>query len=151
MRFFPLLLVAIVSLAWVDGASAQTRAELARCRTIEDDVRRLACYDALASSPAAPLSKYEPVPLEELARYALSYRGRLVEVAGRLEPGERFFALRLESEAPESLPVDFRGLSRGEQQAIREQCGTACRAIVQGEVGPVNFTTGIVAEAVIVQ
>ena len=144
-----LLLATAAILIGVGAVQAQLREDVVRCKTIEDDARRLACYDALNLSPAAPRSKYESVPLDELQSYALSYRGRLVEVIGWIVPGERFFSLKAGEAETESLPVDFRSLTRAELQAFQEQCGAGCEAVVEGRVGPVNFTTGIVADALI--
>jgi hypothetical protein len=150
MRFLRVAFVTALGV-WCAGAHAQSRDDLVRCRAIEDQSQRLVCYDSIALSPAAPRSKYEPVPFEELQNFALSYRGRFVEVTGWIEPGDRFFLLRGNEQNTRSLPVDLRTLSRSEQESTREQCGTGCEATVQGRVDPVNFTTGINAERIIVQ
>jgi hypothetical protein len=131
------------------GAEAQTRDDLLRCRMIEEDSLRLACYDAIGISAASPRSKYEAIPLAELQENALGYRGRLVEVSGWIDPDERYFLLKGAEDEARSLPIDFENLTRAEQQTFRSTCGEGCEAIVQGRVGPVNFTTGIVAEALI--
>ena len=151
MRFISIGIFAALAAVCAGAVQAQTREDLVRCRAVADEARRLACYDAIALSPASPRSKYEAIALEELETYALSYRGRFVEVSGWLQPGERFFLLKRNAQAARSLPVEFRGLTRSEQQGVRDLCGKGCEATIQGEVGPVNFTTGITADAVIVR
>lgn len=130
-------------------AVGQTRADLERCRAIGDDMQRLACYDAIDSGPATR-SKYDVVPLAELMDFALSYRGDLIETSGWIEPGNgNLFRLRPEGGHEDSLPVDVESLSRRDRQAFLDRCGEGCEATVQGRVGPVNFTTGIVADILI--
>ena len=148
---FPFALLLIVGLSGVGPVQAQLRNDVLRCRDIEDDSRRLACYDAMSLSTAAPRSKYEAVPLSELREFALSYRGRLVEVTGWIDVGDRFFSLKSSEADTTALPVDFRSLTRAELQAFREQCAGGCQALVEGRVGPVNFTTGIVADNLVAQ
>ena len=150
MRFLFALLV-IVGLSGVGSVQAQLRNDVLRCRDIEDDSRRLACYDAMSLSTAAPRSKYEAVPLSELQDFALSFRGRLVEVTGWIDLGERFFSLKTSADDATSLPVDFSSLTRAQLQIFREQCADGCQAVVEGRVGPVNFTTGIVADTLVAQ
>jgi hypothetical protein len=41
-------------------------------------------------------------------------------------------------------------LPRHERETFLEKCGSGCDATVQGRVRPVAFTTGIVADAIIV-
>ena len=148
MRFFPLACF-LVGLICPGPVQAQIRDDVIRCREIQDETRRLACYDAISLSPAAPRSKYEAVPLADLLTYALSYRGRLVEVSGWIEPADRFFFLRRAAGEGVSLPIDFRNLTRAALQAFQEACATGCEAIVEGRVAPVNFTTGIVADTLV--
>jgi hypothetical protein len=148
MRFF--LFACSLAFGVVAGeAQAQVREEFMRCRAITDDERRLACYDGLNLSTASPLSKYEATALEDLQSYALSYRGRFVEVTGWIIPEGRFLSLRLSEADKRSLPVDIDRLARSDREGLLEICGEGCEALVQGRVGPVNFTTGIVADAVI--
>lgn len=132
-----------------DASVAQTREDIDRCRAIADEERRLACYDAIELQPA-PRSKYEPVGLVELQNFALSFRGQLVEVTGWIEPGVRVSFLGLDENDERPLPIDTDSLPRRDRQAFLDACGGGCEATVQGRVRPVNFTTGIVAEAVIV-
>lgn len=146
MRLFRFLSFLVFCLIGTGSVQAQLREDILRCRPIEDESRRLACYDAISLSPAAPRSKYEAVPLAELQKYALSYRGRLVEVTGWIDVGERFFFLKADQTEAASLPIDFRSLTRTELQTFRDLCGAGCEASVEGRVGPVNFTTGIVAD-----
>ena len=131
------------------GAQAQDASDLLRCRAVADDERRLACYDAIIVPAASPLSKYEVVPLEELRSYALTYRGRLIETEGWLKPGKTYLFLGEDADDPAPIPVDAANLTRRARDTLLEQCGEGCRATVQGEVRPVNFTTGIVADSVI--
>lgn len=136
--------------ASISSAWAQTQEDLARCRIIADDARRLGCYDAIPSSPAAPRSKYERVALAELKTYALSYRGRLIEVVDWIRPERDFFLLGSDAGDKNPLPVDMRALSREQRESLARLCPSGCRATIQGRVGPVNFVTGIVAETVLV-
>ena len=149
MRFFPFACFLVFGLTGPDSVQAQIREDVIRCREVQDEARRLACYDAISLSPAAPRSKYETVPLAELLTYALSYRGRLVEVSGWIEPADRFFFLKAAAGEADSLPVDFRNLTRAQLQAFQEGCANGCEAVVEGRVGPVNFTTGIVADTLV--
>lgn len=149
MRLSFLACALACAVVFAGAAHAQTREEFVRCRAIEDDARRLACYDAI-SLLSSPRSKYEAVSVEELRDFALSYRGRFVEVVGWVVAGERFLVLKQSGDATQSLPVDIRTLSRAEQQELAEQCGGGCEATVQGRVAPVNFTTGIVADEIVV-
>jgi hypothetical protein len=120
-----------------------------RCRVIEDPTRRLACYDALDLSTSEPRSKYEVVELSDLKTFALSYRGDLVQVSGWIKPGEEFMFLGLDSDDESPVPIAFESVSRRDRQEFLEICGDGCEATVQGRVMPVNFTTGIVADALI--
>lgn len=131
-------------------ASAQEAGEIARCRAIADDERRLECYDAIPVARASPLSKYEVVTLEEFKEFALSYRGRLIETTGFLRPGASYFFLGLDADDATAIPIDPENLDRRARETLLERCGDGCEATVQGRVRPVNFTTGIVADAVIV-
>lgn len=138
-------------MAWAGGVQAQTREDMERCRAIENDERRLTCYDAIRLSPGPPRSKYEEVPLEELKSFALSYRGQLVEVTGWLTPGHNFLFLGVDESDEDPIPIDFETMPRRARQAFLDGCGEGCSAAVQGRVRPVNFTTGIVADALIVR
>jgi len=149
MRFLSLITFVALSLAWACAAGAQTREEMERCRAIETDARRLECYDAIRLSPGPPRSKYEAVPLEELRSFALSYRGQLVEVTGWIKPGRDFLFLGADESDERPIPVDIESMSRRDRQAFLQECGDGCAAAVQGRVRPVNFTTGIVADALI--
>jgi|SRR5688572_4566821 hypothetical protein len=139
----------VVGLILAGAAQAQTRAEIERCRAIADDARRLDCYDAIALAQGTR-SKYDIVPLNELIDFALSYRGDLVEVTGWVRPDDDVYLLGPEQGSEESIPIDFELLSRHERQSFLDECGEGCQATVQGRVSPVNFTTGIVADALIV-
>ena len=152
MRLRPAILLTLLAavVALPGAARAQLVEDVSRCRNVDDPARRLACYDQIPLSSAAPRSKYEVVSLADMLGYRLSYRGRLVEVRGWLEPDARFFSIRENEGDPLYLPVDFDALTRRELQAFRQTCGTGCRVIVQGRVGPVNFTTGIVADTLVV-
>jgi hypothetical protein len=132
-------------------AGAQTREEMTRCRAIEDEARRLVCYDAIELAPASRLSKYEPVELTELKDYALTYRGRFVEVVGWVAPERDYLFLGSEAADDAPMPVEIETLPRRQRDDILEQCGTGCEATVRGRVAPVRFTTGIVADDVIVR
>ena len=149
MRLLCVAALIALGLSWAGAAAAQTREDVERCRAIADDARRLACYDDIRLSPGSPLSKYEVVPLDELKSFALSYRGQLVEVTGWLTPdGDRFF-LGVDETDESPMPIDFGSVPRQERQAFLAECGEGCDATVQGRVRPVNFTTGIVADAFI--
>jgi hypothetical protein len=147
MRFFVLLL-AIVLVFRPQGGLAQTREDMELCRSISDDGRRLACYDAIELTPG-PRGKYEALDLAELKRFALSYRGDPVEVSGWIKPGDRLLFLGIDEADPRPIPVDYEALPRRDQQAFLQACGTGCQATVQGRVRPLNFTTGIVADTLI--
>jgi hypothetical protein len=138
---------AIVALALLNcSADAQTREDMLRCRSISDETRRLACYDAIELL-GAPRSKYDIVDLSELKSFALSYRGELIEVAGWVRPGEDgLLFIGLDADDPSPMPVDFDQLSRSAREDFLEACGGGCEARVQGRVRPLNFTTGIVAD-----
>jgi hypothetical protein len=151
MKFFCVVALAVFGLGWASSAPAQTREEMERCRAIENDARRLACYDDIRLSPGPPRSKYEALPLEELKSYALSYRGQLVEVVGWLTPGEDFLFLGVDETDEHPIPIEFEGIPRRDRREFLDACGEGCDAAVQGRVRPVNFTTGIVADALIVR
>ena len=148
MRFVVSAIVVGLTLAAGDAADAQTREDLLRCRSIADEGRRLACYDALDLLPASR-SKYEKVDLAELKGFALSYRGQLVEVTGWIKPSAELFFLGVDEADARPLPIDSGSLSRRDRQAFLDACGDGCEATVQGRVRPVNFTTGIVADALV--
>jgi hypothetical protein len=144
LRLAPALLVFVAA-----SGQAQEAGEIVRCRAIADDDRRLACYDAIATSAGSPLSKYEVVTLDELKEYALSYRGKLVETTGWLTPGGSYLFLGLDKDDARPMPVDAENLERRARETLLERCGEGCEATIQGRVRPVNFTTGIVADALI--
>jgi hypothetical protein len=145
MRFVRLLLGFVLGVAICGTAAAQTREDMLRCRSISDEARRLACYDAVELT-GNPLSKYEIVDLGELKSFALSYRGQLVEVRGWIKPADDLLFLGLDEADADPIPIDFQAIPRRDQQAFLEACGEGCEATVQGRVRPVNFTTGIVAD-----
>lgn len=151
MRIVYLVTLTVLVATFAGIAGAQTREEMERCRTIEDDARRLACYDAISLSTGPPRTKYEPVELEELKSFALSYRGQLVEVTGWLTRGDDFLFLGLDESDDRPVPINFESISRRDRRAFLEECGEACAAVVQGRVRPVNFTTGIVADTLVVR
>jgi hypothetical protein len=130
------------------SAHAQTREDILRCREIVDTERRLACYDTIELS-GSPRSKYEVVDLSELKGFALSYRGHLVEVQGWIQPGGDLLLLGVDQADQSTIPIDFQALPRRDREAFLQACGEGCEATVQGRVRPVNFTTGIVADALI--
>lgn len=148
-RFLCFVVFLALGAAWAVMAEAQTREDMELCRAIEDDARRLACYDAIRLSTGPPRAKYEVVPLAELKAFALSFRGQLVEVSGWLMPGEDFLFLGVDGADERPIPVEYAAISRRERQAFLDLCGEGCLATVQGRVRPVNFTTGIVADALI--
>src|SRR5687768_3782558 len=92
MRLFCWALAVAGSLLWTSVSSAQED-ELGLCRAIEDDSRRLECYDEIPLRPGLLRRKYEVVPLEELRTYRLSYRGRFVEVEGWVAPSGEYLSL----------------------------------------------------------
>jgi hypothetical protein len=132
-------------------ADAQTLEEMSRCRAIADESRRLACYDAIELAPVSRLSKYEPVELSELEEYSLTYRGRFVEVVGWVAPQRDHLVLGSDAADAAAMPVEIEALPRRRRDDLLEQCGTGCEATVRGRVAPVRFTTGIVADDVIVR
>jgi hypothetical protein len=146
MRWVASIVLVSFGLACGGAAQAQTLEDMQRCRSISDETRRLTCYDAIELVPA-PKPKYEVVDLSDLKAYALSYRGHLVEVTGWLKPSEELFFLGVDDSDPRPIPIDFDSLSRRDRQAFQNACGNGCEATVQGRVRPVNFTTGIVADA----
>jgi hypothetical protein len=137
----------LVLLALCGSASAQSRAAMERCRAILDPERRLACYDAIDLAISPPRAKYEVVELSELKQFALSYRGDLVEVSGWVTPGNELLTLGGDEADTDTIPIEFESLSRQDRRNFLTACGEGCRATVQGRVMPVNFTTGIVADA----
>jgi hypothetical protein len=139
---------ALLGLLATGSAAAQSRENIERCRAIDDDQRRLNCYDAIRL-PAPPLSKYEVVDFSELREFALSYRGQLVEVAGVIVPAGDFLFLSTPEDRERTMPVDIEQLQRRQRDELVEQCAEGCEAVVRGRVRPVNFTTGIVADAII--
>jgi hypothetical protein len=140
--------VLVVGLCAAGIGAAQTREDMLRCRSISDEERRLACYDAVELT-GNPRRKYEILDLTELKSFALTYRGNLVEVIGWIAPAEDFLFLGVDQSDSEPLPIDFEAIPRREREAFLRACGEGCEATVQGRVGPVNFTTGIVAETLI--
>lgn len=150
MRFACWITIAALGLASVASSTAQTRQDVERCRSINDGLRRLSCYDGIAlSQPPANRGRYETVALAELKDFALNFRGRFIEVTGWVSPGADLFQLKTDDDDPDSLPVDVRSLDRQQRQAFMEQCGGGCDATIQGRVGPVGFTTGIAADLII--
>ncbi len=149
MRFLRVATVVVMGVAWAGVAGAQTRDDMERCRAIVDDARRLSCYDAIRLSTGPPRSKYEAVPLEELKSFDLSYRGQLVEVTGWLTPGDDFLFLGVDEADESPIPIDFQTMPRQARSLFLDECGDGCSAAVQGRVRPVNFTTGILADALI--
>lgn len=150
MVFIRLIVLVAVAVTGAGLGRAQTREDLERCRRIEDEARRLGCYDAIRLAPTSARRKYEAVPLDELKEYALTFRGQLVEVTGWVVPDERFFFLGLDETDERPLPIDPGPLSRRDRQAFLDDCGAGCTATIQGRVRPVNFTTGLVADELIV-
>ena len=146
MRLVRLLFGFVLGGAVCSAAMAQTREDMLRCRSISDEARRLACYDAVELS-GNPRRKYEILDLTELKAFVLSYRGNLVEVIGWIKPANDRLFLGVDEGDQRPLPVDFEGVARRDREAFLRACGEGCEATVQGRVGPVNFTTGIVADA----
>jgi hypothetical protein len=95
--------------------------------------------------------KYEAVPLEELSTYRLSYRGRFVEVEGWVVPSGEYLSLGAKPDDSAVMPVEIEALPRRDREAFLEQCASGCAAVVRGRVSPVNFTTGIVADTVVIR
>lgn len=118
--------LASICIASAGTSQAQTREEFERCRAMGDDQRRLACYDAIAVSPASPRSKYEPVALDELKAYALSFRGRFVETSGWIRPERSYLFLGLDVTDEDPMPVEFEALPRRQRDDILEACGSGC-------------------------
>jgi hypothetical protein len=148
MRFVASIGLVLLALFWGAAAEAQNREDMQLCRAISDEAKRLACYDAIELAPG-PRPKYEVVDLSDLKSYALSYRGQLVEVSGWIKPGAELFFLGTDAADARSVPIDFASLDRRARQTFLSACGDGCQATVQGRVTPVNFTTGIVADALI--
>jgi hypothetical protein len=149
MRLVLWTVLVVLELGW-NGAQAQSRVEMERCRAIADETRRLKCYDAIQLSTSAPRSKYERVDLGEFKKYALTYRGNLVEVTGWITPGSELLQLGSDEADTTPVPVEFDNLSRRDREDFLTACGAGCEATVQGRVKPVNFTTGIAADVLFV-
>ena len=150
MRFVYPLIGFILGVGLCGLAAAQTREDMLRCRSISDEARRLDCYDAVELA-GNPRRKYEILDLTELKSFALTYRGDLVEVIGWIRPANDLLFLGIDEADKTPLPVDFEAIDRRDRDAFLEACGGGCEATVQGRVGPVNFTTGIVADALTAQ
>ena len=150
MRFFVLACVIGLAALAAGPVHAQSRVEMERCRAIADEGRRLKCYDAIQLSASQPRSKYERVDLAEFKKYALSYRGNLIEVTGWVVPAGEILELRSDEADDAPVPVEYDSLSRRDQEAFFSACGEGCEATVQGRVKPVNFTTGVVADVIFV-
>jgi hypothetical protein len=148
MRFVALIGLVLLGLLWGAAAEAQNREDMQLCRAISDSAKRLACYDAI-ELPQGPRPKYELVDLSDLKSYALSYRGQLVEVSGWIKPSAELLFLGTDASDARPMPIDFDSLDRRDRQAFLSACGDGCQATVQGRVKPVDFTTGIVADALI--
>ena len=149
MRLVLSLVLAALTLG-MDGAHAQSRADMERCRAIQDPTRRLACYDAIDLAISLPRAKYQVVELSELKQFALSYRGDLVEVSGWIKPDGETLSLGTDEADTRPVPIEDEMLSRRDRQTFLSSCASGCRATVRGRVMPVNFTTGIVADALLV-
>ncbi len=106
MRLVLWTVLVALGLGW-NGAQAQSRVEMERCRAIADEARRLKCYDAIQLSTSAPRSKYERVDLGEFKKYALTYRGDLVEVTGWVTPGSELLQLGSDETDKTPIPVEF--------------------------------------------
>lgn len=145
MRCLRSISIVFLGVGLAGTAAAQTREDMLRCRSISDEERRLACYDAVELT-GSPRSKYEIVDLGELKSFALSFRGQLVEVRGWIKPADDLLFLGLDETDGTAIPVDFNAIPRRDLQDFLEACGAGCEATVQGRVRPVNFTTGIVAD-----
>ncbi len=148
MRVVALIAGVVLAAAWNAAAEAQSLEDMQRCRSISEEGRRLACYDAIVLAPA-PRSKYDTVDLADLKSFALSYRGQLVEVTGWIKPAPDFLFLGADAGDAHPVPIDFDSLTRRDRQSFLNACGDGCQATVQGRVRPVNFTTGIVADALV--
>jgi hypothetical protein len=142
------LVGAAVALLPLQAASGQTDQDVAACRIIGEAERRLDCYDQIPLAPSR--GKYEALSLDELRSDVLSYRGRLVAVDGWLKPERDHLLIGAAADDPRPLPVEFESLSRRQREAVLERCSGGCQATVQGTVRAVNFTTGIVADAIVV-
>ncbi len=149
MRYPPAAFLLLFALSLSGVAEAQSREDMERCRLIVDDQRRLQCYDAIDLSTSEPRTKYEVIDLGDLKSYALSYRGTLVEVSGWLKPGPDFLFLGIDAADDHPIPIEDENLPRRDRQTFLSICGGGCQATVQGRVSPVNFTTGIIADALI--
>jgi hypothetical protein len=148
MRLVAAIAVVILALSAARSAVAQSLEDMQACRQITADARRLACYDVIPLVQA-PRPKYDQVDLSDLKSYALSYRDQLVEVSGWLKPGSDLFTLGADASDARPVPIDPGSLPRRDRQAFVTACGEGCQATVQGRVKPVNFTTGIVADALV--
>ncbi len=149
MRFVVSLILVVLGLG-CGAALAQSRVEMERCRAIADEGRRLKCYDAIELSTSGPRTKYERVDLGEFKKYALSYRGDLVELTGWVVPAGDLLELGSDETDKSPVPLEFGSLSRRDREEFLAACGAGCEATVQGRVKPVNFTTGISADALFV-
>lgn len=151
MRFC-IVSLTLLFLIGANMAEAQTREDLLRCRAVSEDIRRLGCYDRLRlPREASGGGKYESITLEELKGDLLGYRGQLVDVSGRLIIALNRLSLSLADDDPAPVPLDVSAMSRNQRQAVIDACGEGCQAVVRGTVGPVAFTTGIVADSVSIE
>jgi hypothetical protein len=150
MRLIVLAFMAALGTVTAGPVRAQSRVEMERCRAIADETRRLKCYDAIELSTSAPRSKYERIDLGDFKKYALTYRGDLVEVTGWITPADALLELGFDETDKSPIPVEFDNLSRRDRQDFLTACGAGCEATVQGRVKPVNFTTGIAADVLFV-
>jgi len=148
MRFVASIGLVLVGLLWCAAAEAQNVEDMQICRAISDEAKRLVCYDAIELAPG-PRPKYEVLDLSDLKSYALSYRGQLVEVSGWAKPSGELLFLGVDAADARPIPIDFDSIGRRDRQAFLSACAEGCDATVQGRVMPVNFTTGIVADALI--
>lgn len=149
MRISRFVLLTLIGVSWSCPAPAQLRGDFARCRSIEDDARRLECYDRIGADATPSIrSKYEVVELRELKAFPLSYRGDLVEVRGFLVPTPDIFDLKLDEGDTRPFPVNVESLSRHTLELVTQACGPGCPATVRGKVGPLAFVTGIIADSI---
>jgi hypothetical protein len=74
-----------------------------------------------------------------------------VEASGWIRPDRNYLFLGLDESDERPMPVEFEALPRRQRDDILEACGSGCEATVRGRVSPVNFTTGIVADDIILR
>jgi hypothetical protein len=146
MRF----LVILLSLMFPSIVWSQSPSELKNCRSISDNLNRLACFDRIIplASSAKETDKLNETNFIDFMTDAKKLSGKEIQVSGfGIIIGDNLYLYRAQGEIS-GIVAELSKLEREGRRSLHANCGTGCNLSVRGVVTSKFGQTGIAANSI---